>query len=119
MARDKGSRPLLKFWCVLAFTVGAAAGALSLEFLQPQSTVWLIVFLGAISAAVAIFEQFGDPRGRNLRPPIYPPRWSGRHQANLPMPPHKQASGKHPPRRARLHAITGKKNAEPPSSGAS
>lgn len=119
MARDTGSRRLLKFWCVLAFTIGAAAGALSLEFLQPQSTVWLIVFLGAITGAVAIFEQFGEPRGRKLRPPIYPPRWSGHHQPNLPILPRKQARGKRSPRRAQLHAITGKKNVEPPSSGAS
>jgi len=119
MARDKGSRRLVKFWWVLAFTLGTAGGALSSEFLHSQNTFWIVLFLGAIAGAVAIFEQFGDPRGRASRTPTNPSRWGGRSLPNHSAPPHKQANGKRPARRAQLHAITGKKNAEPPSSGTS
>jgi hypothetical protein len=119
MARDKGSRRLAKFWWVLAFTLGTAGGALSLEFLHAENTLWFILFLSAIAGAVAIFEQFGAPHSRGLRAQINSPRWGGRSLANHPLPPRKQTNGKRPGRRAQLHAITGKKNAEPPSSGTS
>jgi len=119
MARDKGSRRLSKFWWVFTFTLGTAGGAISSEFLHAQNTFWIILFLGAVAGAVAIFEQFGDQRGRGARAPLSAPRWSGRSLPNHPLSPHKQAVGKRPARRAQLHAITGKKNAEPPSSGTS
>ena len=119
MARDKDSGRLLKFWFVLAFTFGTAAGALSLEFLHAQGTLWIILFFGAIAGAVAIGEQFGDPRSRNLRSPSKPSRWGRRSQPLHPVTPRKPANGEHPARRAQLHMITGKKNAEPPSSGTS
>ena len=119
MARDKGSRRLTKFWWVLSFTLGTAGGALSYEFLHAQNTFWIVLFLGAVAGAVAIFEQFGDPRSRGSRGPVNPPRWGGRSLPNHPPPPRKQANGKRQARRAQLHAITGKKNAEPPSSGTS
>lgn len=121
MARDKGSRRLLKFWFVAAFTCGTAIGALSLEFLRAQGTLWEILFFGAIAGAVAIFDQFGEPRSRNLRTRInpYSSRWTRRIQPYHPVTPRKPANGKHPARRAQLHAITGKKNVEPPSSGTS
>jgi hypothetical protein len=119
MARDKVSQRLSGFWSALAFTLGTAAGALSLEFLHAQNTFWIILFLGAIAGAVAIFEQFGAPRSNGLRAPLNSSRWTGRGLANHPLPPHKQTIGKHPRRRAQLHAITGKKSAEPPSSGTS
>jgi hypothetical protein len=120
MARDKVSRHLSKFWWVLAFTLGSAGGALSSEFLHAQNTFWIILFLGAVSGAVAIFEQFGESRGRRSRATSgNTPRRGGRSLPNHPLPPHKQANGKRPARRAQLHAITGKKNAEPPSSGTS
>jgi uncharacterized membrane protein YfcA len=117
MARDKGSRRLLKFWFVVAFTCGTATGALSLEFLHAQGTLWTILFFGAIAGAVAIFDQFGEPRSRNFRTRIKPSRWTRRAQPYHPVTPRKPADGKHPARRAQLHAITGKKNVEPPSSG--
>lgn len=119
MARDKDSGRLLKFWFVLAFTFGTAAGALSLEFLHAQGTFWIILFFSVIAGAVAIFEEFGEPRSRNLRDPINPLRWGRRGQPLHPVTPRKPTNGKHPARRAQLHAITGKKNAEPPSSGTS
>jgi hypothetical protein len=119
MARDKGSRRLFKFWWVLAFTLGTAGGALSSEFLHAQNTFWIVLFLGAISGAVAIFEQFGDSRVHKSRSPLNTPRWGGRNLANHSSSSQKHATGKRPARRAQLHAITGKKNAEPPSSGTS
>ncbi len=119
MARDKGSRRLYKFWWVLAFTLGTAAGALSLNFLHAENTLWITLFLAAIAGAVAIFEQFGVPRGRGSRAPVSPARWGGRGLPNHPLPARKQTAVKRPARRAQLHAISGKKNAEPPSSGTS
>jgi hypothetical protein len=119
MARDKGSWRLSKFWWVLAFTLGTAGGALSHEFLHAQNTFWFILFLSAITGAVAIFEQFGAPRSRGIRAPSNSPRWGGRSLPNHPLPPRKPTNGKRLGRRAQLHAITGKKNAEPPSSGTS
>jgi hypothetical protein len=94
MARDKGSRRLTKFWLVLSFTLGTAAGALSFEFLHAQNTFWIVLFLAAVAGAVAIFEQFGQPRSRGLRGPINSPRWGGRSMPNHPPPPHKQANPK-------------------------
>jgi hypothetical protein len=80
MARDKGSRRLLKFWFVLAFTFGTITGALALKYLHAQGTLWIVLFFGAIAGAVAIFEQFGEPRGRKLRTPVSPSRWGRRVQ---------------------------------------
>jgi hypothetical protein len=119
MARETGSQHLSKFWWVLAFTLGTAGGALASEFLHAQNTFWIILFLGAVTGAVAIFEQFSDPHGRGLRLPITPPRWVGRSLPSHPSPPRSQTNGKRQARRAQLHAITGRKNAEPPSSGTS
>jgi hypothetical protein len=119
MARETGSWRLFKFWLVLAFTSGAAGGAISFEFLHAQNTFWIVLFLAAVTGAVAIFEQFGDPRGRAQRSPMNPPRSGGRGLSSHTSPSRTSVNGKHPARRAQLHAITGKKNAEPPSSGTS
>jgi hypothetical protein len=78
MARETGSGRPYKFWWVLAFTLGTAGGALASQLLHAQNTVWIILFLGAVTGAVAIFEQFGDSRGRESRAPINPARWGGR-----------------------------------------
>lgn len=117
MVRDKDFRRLDKFWWFLAFTVGAAAGALMLQFLHAESTFWIIIFLGAIVGAVAIFEQFGDARGRASRVGGGPFRWGVSAAPNQPSPPRKPADNKRQAHRAQLHAITGKKNVEPPSTG--
>jgi hypothetical protein len=119
MARETGSGRLYKFWLLLAFTLGTAGGMLASDLLHTQNTLWIILFLGAVTGAVAIFEQFGDSRGRGLHTPINPTRWRGRSLPSHPLPPRTQTNGKRPARRAQLHAITGKKNAEPPSSGTS
>jgi len=119
MARDKGSRRLFKFWFSSAFTCGIAVGAFSLAYLRAQGTLWIVLFFGAITGAIAIFEQFGKPRGHNLRAPAKPSRWSRHTQPFHPGTPRKPANSKPPARRAQLHAITGKKSVEPPSSSTS
>lgn len=119
MARDINSRRLHKFWWVLAFTLGSAAGALALSFFHAEGTFWITLFLAAIAGAVAILELFGDPRSRGLRAPSNPARWGGRGLPSHPPPVRKPTAVKRPARRAQLHAISGKKNVEPPSSGTS
>jgi len=119
MARETGSGRLYKFWWVLAFTLGTAVGALAFSLLHAQNTVWVILFFGAVTGAVAIFEQFGDSGGRVSRAPLNPARRGVRNLPSHSLPPRAQANGKHHARRAQLHAITGKKNADPPSSGSS
>lgn len=119
MARDKGSRRLFIFWVASAFSGGIAVGAFSLANLHAQGTLWIVLFFAAISGAIAIFEQFGKPRSHNLRTPSKPSRWARRTQPFHPATPRKPVSRKPPARRAQLHAITGKKSAEPPSSSTS
>jgi uncharacterized membrane protein YfcA len=119
MARDKGSQRLFKFWFASAFTCGIAVGAFSLAYLRAQGTLWIVLFFGAIAGAIAIFEQFGKPHGHNLRTPAKPSRWSRRTQPFHPVTPRKPVNTKPAARRAQLHAITGKKSAEPPSSSTS
>jgi len=119
MARDKGSRRLTKFWFMFVFTCGTAVGAILLSYLHIQGTLWAILLFGAIAGALAIFEQFSKPHGHNLRAPLGPSRWTRRAQPFHPGTPRKPVNGKPPVRRAKLHAITGKKSAEPPSSGTS
>ena len=94
MAREMGSGRLYKFWLLLAFTLGTAGGTLASYLLHTQNTLWIILFLGAVTGAVAIFEQFGDSRGRGLHTPINPARWRGRSLPSHPLPPLTQTNGK-------------------------
>jgi hypothetical protein len=79
MAREAGSRRLYKYRWMLSFTLGGVVGALSSEFMHGQNTFWIILFFGAVTGAVAIFEQFGEPRSPTLRTSINPARWGGRN----------------------------------------
>jgi hypothetical protein len=119
MARETGSGRLYKFWWVLAFTLGTAVGELASTLLHAQNAFWIILFLGAVTGAVAIYEQFGESRGRRSRAPINPKRRGTRNPPGDSLPPRAEASGKQHARRVQLHAIAGKKNADPPSSGSS
>lgn len=116
MTRDNGSRRLVKFWSALAFTIGVAAGAIALTYLQAQRTLWLVGFLGAVAGALAIYEQFGETRagGRGTYK-----HWQTRGRTSFPSAPRKDSKTKPPTRRGQLRAINGKKTADPPSSGAS
>jgi uncharacterized membrane protein YfcA len=117
MTRDNGSRRLVKFWSALVFTLGVAVGAIALNYLQAQRTLWLIGFLGAVAGAVAIFEQFGEARDPGVRGSYK--HWQNRGRPTFSAAPRKEAKNKPPSRRGQLRAINGKKTADPPSSGAS
>ena len=115
MAGDKGSRRFVRLWWVLAFTAGAAAGAISMSVIGLQNTIWWIAGVcGSVLAVTAILEGYGDgglamPRrpNRYRRPLQGTPQIAGRKSAKL----------KVPLRRGRLRAISGKKIAEPPPGG--
>ncbi len=61
MAREKSTNRLVKFWWCAAFTAGVVVGAILLRLTDAQQTAWTVGFLGAIAAAVAIYEQFSEP----------------------------------------------------------
>jgi hypothetical protein len=116
MAGDKGSRRFVRLWWVLAFTIGAVAGAASITLAGLQYTAWWIVGVcGTLMVVTAIFERYGDSK------PILPRsarrRWHPPLQRHPPPAGRTTAKPKDPVRRGRLRAINGKKVAEPPSGG--
>jgi hypothetical protein len=116
MAGDKGSRRFVRFWWVLAFTLGAIAGAGSLMLAGLQYTAWWIVGVcGTLMAVTAIFESYGD--GHPILPRAARRRWHPPIQRHQPPIGRGSAKPKDPVRRGRLRAINGKKIAEPPSGG--
>ncbi|HKV54890.1 MAG TPA: hypothetical protein VJN94_09620 [Candidatus Binataceae bacterium] len=116
MAGDYSSRRFVKFWWVLAFLAGAALGAFSITVVGVSDTVWGLVGFGVpIAGMVAALEWFGS-RGRGAR--SYQGPWRRMPRGNGPQL-HKSAKARPTPRRGQLHAITGRKTAEPPSSGSS
>jgi hypothetical protein len=114
MAGDGGSRRFVRLWWVLAFTAGAAVGAASIILIGLQDTIWWIIGVcGSVIAITAIFERYGEGGFGLPRTPKRqwrPPQHSGQHGVSR-----KEAKPKSPVRRGRLHAINGKKVAEPPS----
>jgi len=116
MASGKGRRQLVGFWWVLAFMLGAAAGSLSSNLIGISYTAWWVVgFCGSAAVVVGMVEWFGQGHRSGSRP-----AGMGRPfmRTNL-TPPQKDAQHKTASRRGQLHAITGRKSADPPSSGAS
>ena len=114
MSGDKGSRGLVKFWWVLAAIVGAGAGAAAATTQGLSSTIWAIAGVGIpILAIVGVLEWTADRPTRSTRP-----RWRAARRPAVQAPQRGYGS-KLAPRRAQLHAITGRKAAEPPSSGGS
>jgi hypothetical protein len=117
MAGDKVSRRLVKFWWVVAFVVGAGLGTVSTVIVGPRNAIWLITSFGVIVGAVVAVVELGGERpdyvNRALsRPWFGPPRSSGRGKPSA----HKPKDKPHG-RRGQLHAISGKKTADPPSHG--
>ena len=114
MSGDKRSTPLVKFWWVLAATLGAAAGAISAGLWGLGNAFWGILGVGVpIALAVGFVERSGPGRrgpGASRGPRV------GRHE---PAPRRRHEGYKSFSRRGKLHAITGRKSAEPPSSGSS
>jgi hypothetical protein len=116
MAGDYGSRRFVKLWWVMAFMAGVAVGAVAIVVLGTADTIWGLVGFGLpITGMVAALEWFG---GR--RPSGRIPRHQWRRSPRMAAPQmHKTGKSNPTPRRGQLHAITGRKTAEPPSSGSS
>jgi hypothetical protein len=118
MARGKGRRQLVGFWWVLAFMLGSIAGALSSNLIGISYTAWWIVgFCGSAAVVVALAELFGESRDNRSGTGT---RWRPSAKAKLVQPVQRNSQEKGGRgRRGQLHAITGRKMADPPSSGAS
>jgi hypothetical protein len=116
MAGDNGSRRFVKFWWVLAFIVGVPVGAVSVITCGLPDTIWGIVGFGLpIAGMVAALEWFG---GRRRKTSPVRSQWRRLPRVEAPQS-RKTAKARPTQRRGQLHAITGRKTAEPPSSAPS
>jgi hypothetical protein len=109
MSVGKGSQRLTKFWWVLAAMIGAVAGATAAATQGLTNTIWAIAGVGIpILVVIGVLEWTSvDPaRGRKRRREVRP----------IGPPARARDGSKLAPRRAQLHAINGRKTAEPPSS---
>jgi hypothetical protein len=116
MAYDNGSWRSTKLWWVLAiFMLGAAAGALSVNFAGLYSTFWWIIGLcGSLLAVSLFFERLHERRQPGAGPTRNP--WRKAVGLNFSTTSRKDAQKEKPVgRRGQLHAITGRKTADPPS----
>ncbi len=113
MAGDEGSRRFVVLWWVLAFMGGIPVGALSVSYFGVTDTIWGLAGFGVpLAGVIAALEWFGQ-RHRGTR--------SSRNQWRRPprttmLPTRNATRGRPAPGRGQLHAITGRKTAEPPSS---
>ena len=113
MAGDEGSRRFVVLWWVLAFMAGIPTGVLAVTFFGVTDTVWCLAGFGVpIAGVIAALEWFGQ-RHRGVRTPHH--QWRRPPRPNV-MPGRKATKGRPPLGRAQLHAITGRKTADPPSS---
>jgi hypothetical protein len=110
MAGDKGSQGLIKFWWVLAAMLGAAVGAAAESLWGSVNTLGAIVGIGlSLALAVGYLER---PIGSGRTTPRWP-----RTRSRQPLPRRRTESAKDPARRAKLHAVNGRKRGDPPVSG--
>ncbi|MGH7931543.1 MAG: hypothetical protein ACREQN_00095 [Candidatus Binataceae bacterium] len=114
MAGDNRSRRLVKFWWVLAFVLGAVLGTIVGSLLGLRNTIVMVASVGVIAAvAVATVELGLEPPQRVVRSIV--PAW------RKPLHPLSTGTAAKPPkgkaeaRRGQLHAISGRKIADPPS----
>jgi hypothetical protein len=113
MAGDEGSRRFVVLWWALAFMAGIPTGVLAVNYFGMTDTIWGLAGFGVpIVGVIAALEWFGQ-RHRGVRTPRQ--QWRRRPRANT-VPARKTIKGRPPPGRGQLHAITGRKTAEPPSS---
>jgi hypothetical protein len=113
MAGDEGSRRFVVLWWVIAFMAGVPTGVVAVTFFGVTDTIWGMAGFGLpIAGVIAALEWFGH-RHRGGRTPRR--QWRRSPRANVP-PARKAAKGRPPLGRAQLHAITGRKTADPPSS---
>jgi hypothetical protein len=113
MAGDEDSRRFVMLWWVLAFLAGVPTGVLCVVFFGVTDTIWGLVGFGLpVAGVIAALEWFGQRNlgVRNQRRP-----WRRPPRANT-APVRKVNKGRPPVGRGQLHAITGRKTAEPPSS---
>jgi hypothetical protein len=114
VATGKGRRQLVGFWWVLAFMLGAAAGALSSNLIgMPYTAWWIIGFCGSAVLVVGIAEWFGQ--GRQSGHNAAATRWRPPARTKFSQPPQRILREKGARRRGQLHAINGRKMADPPS----
>ena len=113
MAGDEGSRRFVVLWWVIAFMAGIPIGALAVTFFGVTDTIWSLAGFGIpIVGVIAALEWFGQ-RHRGVRTSRR--QWRRPPRVNA-TPVRKATKGRPPLRRGQLHAITGRKTAEPPSS---
>ncbi|MBV8772045.1 MAG: hypothetical protein JO166_06915 [Deltaproteobacteria bacterium] len=113
MAGDEGSRRFVVLWWVIAFLLGVPVGVLSATYFGVTDTIWGLAGFGVpIAGVIAALEWFGH-RHRRARNPRHQWRRAPRSAA---IPARKAVKGRPAPGRGQLHAITGRKTAEPPSS---
>jgi hypothetical protein len=113
MAGDEGSRRFVVLWLVIAFMAGIPTGVLAVMFFGVTDTIWGLAGFGVpIVGVIAALEWFGQ-RHRGVRAPRI--QWRRPPRANA-MPRHKATKGRPALGRGQLHAIRGRKTADPPSS---
>jgi len=120
MAGDNSSRRFVRLWWLLgAVTLGAAIGALSGNFIGVYLTLWLALGVGGSLVAVsALFDRVGEQHRRTARPLRRAPQKMAATSFSVP-PSKVSPKGKPTGARRQLRAISGKKTADPPSTGSS
>jgi hypothetical protein len=116
MAGDVSSRRFVVLWWVLAFMVGVLAGVLAVTHFGVTDTIWGLAGFGVpIAGVIAALEWFGKRHrsGRNSRH-----QWR-RPPRSTTTPGRKSTKSRPALGRGQLHAISGRKSAEPPSSSPS
>jgi hypothetical protein len=113
MAGDEGSRRFVVLWWVIAFMAGIPTGVLAVDFFGVTDTIWGLAGFGIpIAGVIAALEWFSQ-RNRGVRTARR--QWRQPPRTNA-IPARKATKGRPPLGRGQLHAITGRKTADPPSS---
>jgi len=113
VAGDEGSRRFVVIWWVLAFMAGIPTGVFAVTFFGVTDTIWGLAGFGIPIAGVTFALEWFGQRRRSTRTPRN--QWRRPPRGNA-MPARKVAKGRPPHARGQLHAITGRKTADPPSS---
>ena len=117
MAGNDGSRRFVRVWWVLAFVAGVPVGALSVVAFGLPDTIWGIVGFGLpVVGMVAALEWFG--RRTRETTLLCSSQWRRVPRMEIQQS-RKPAKPRPTQRRGQLHAITGRKTADPPSASPS
>jgi hypothetical protein len=113
MAGDERSRRFVVLWWVIAFMAGIPTGVLAVTFFGVTDTIWGLAGFGVpIAAVIAALEWYGQRHRASLTPRR---QWRRPPRANA-ISTRSAVKGRPPLGRGQLHAITGRKAADPPSS---